>query len=706
MAFMVKRSFFLKYHSFLIVAACSWACFHSNLGIAQDRANNADGKPVTYPRVADATGPRADDRMIVKKVREKVTSTHIAQRPFDNELSERGFDHFIKSLDPMKQYFLKSDIEEFAPERDKLDDALLSGKIDFAYTAYKKLLSRIQTIMPMVHKLIDDQYDYSIEESIVTDRDLLDYPADMAELKERWRKQIKFSMLLLKADEKTDVDAREQLHRRFRTIEKYRKEMDVYELLELFLSSMTESLDPHTNYMAPRAQDNFKIQLGLKLDGIGAQLKSEDGLTVISSTVPGGAADKDGRIKPGDQILAVGQESSSEMVDVVDMKLDDVVSLIRGPAGSKVRLSVKPKVGSETTIFEITRAKIELKDSAARGEILERGMRADGKPYQIGYIELKTFYLDMEASRQGSANVRSTTADVQAILEGFHQSKVDAVVLDLSRNGGGSLQEAITCTGLFIDRGPVVQVKDFNGEVQAYDDVTKGVSCDVPLVIMTTKMSASASEIFAGAIKDYKRGIVVGDPTTHGKGTVQTLIDVGAEMLNNPAKQYGALKLTIQQFYLPDGRSTQREGVTADVALPSITSNMDISESDLDFALPADRVRSQPHDNYGLVDDTIRTDLANASKERIEKSAEFGKLKRRIEFYLKQKAEKSVSLNETAFMANRAEFNSEKEEEDLMKKDEASKEKVYDESYYNEEVLNISVDYVKALGQRKLATVR
>ncbi len=702
MACIVDRSFFSKYHGsskyrgFLFLAACAAASLVPNLGLTDE-----------LPRVASAIGPRAEDRMIAKEVKNKVTSEHIAQRPFDDELSQRAYDHFLKSLDPMKQYFLKSDIDEFAPNRDELDNLLNKGKLDFPYTVYKKLLLRIQELMPIVHKLIDDPHDFTIEESIVTDRDLLDYPVDLAEAKERWRKQIKFSMLALKADEKTDEQARDQLHRRFRTIEKYRKDMDVYELLELFLSSMTESLDPHTNYMAPRAQDNFKIQLGLKLDGIGAQLKSEDGITVISSTVPGGAADKDGRIKPGDQIIAVGQEASAEMVDVVDMKLDDVVSLIRGPAGTKVRISVKPKVGSETLTYEITRAKIELKDSAARGEILKRGMRADGTPYQVGYIELPSFYLDMEGSRQGAANVRSTTADVRAILDDFHAAHVDAVVLDLSRNGGGSLQEAITCTGLFIDKGPVVQVKNFNGQVQGYDDVEQGVSWDGPLLIMTSKMSASASEIFAGAIKDYKRGIVVGDPTTHGKGTVQTLYDVGEEMFGrNPSKQYGALKLTIQQFYLPDGRSTQREGVTADVSLPSITANMDISESDLDFALPADKVRSLPHDNYGLVDDAMRSDLAKASNERIEKSAEFGRLKRRIEFYLKQKSEKSVSLNEAAFMAKRAEFNSEKEEEDLMKKGEESKEKVFDDTYYNEEVLNISLDYIKSLSQRKLAKAR
>ncbi|MDZ4852972.1 MAG: carboxy terminal-processing peptidase [Pirellulaceae bacterium] len=645
--------------------------------------------------------------MITKAVRENVAGLHITHRPFDDELSQRGFDHFFKELDPMKQYFLQADIDEFQPFRKKLDDNLLKNDIQFAYDVYKRLLERMEKIIPVIHKLIDMPHDFTIDESIVVDRKSVEYAKNFQESEERWRKQIKYFLLALKADEKTDEQAREQLHRRYRTIEKYRKDMDVYELLELFLSSMTESLDPHTNYMAPRAQDNFKIQLGLKLDGIGAQLKSEDGTTVISSTVPGGAADRDGRLKPGDQIIGVGQEGSDEMVDVVDMKLDDVVSMIRGPAGTKVRLKVQPKVGTETLTYDITRAKIELTDSAARGEILERGMRPDGKPYQVGYIELPSFYLDMEASRQGAANVRSTTADVQAILERFQQAHVDVVVLDLSRNGGGSLQEAISCTGLFITSGPVVQVKNYNGEVNSYDDDNSSVAWDGPLVIMTSKLSASASEIFAGAIKDYNRGIVVGDPTSHGKGTVQTLVDVGELIFKNAAKPYGALKLTIQQFYLPDGRSTQLEGVAADVVLPSMTANIEgLSESDLDFALPMDKVTKQPHDNYGLIDSAVRAELAKQSSERVSNSEDFAKLNRRIAFYLKQKNEKTASVKESEFMAKRAEFDSEKEEEDLMKKQEASKEKIFDDSFYNEEVLNISIDYTKALSLRKLAKAR
>ncbi len=658
----------------------------------------------TLPRVLDAKGPRMEDRMITKAVREMVGQDHISRRPFDDETSRRTFDRFLKSLDPMKLYFLKSDIDEFSINRERLDDSVAKGDISFAYTAYRRLMDRITEIMPAIHEQIDAQHDFTIDETIPTDRDVIDYSKDLTESKERWRKQIKYSLLTLRADKKTDEQAREQLHRRFRTVEKNRQQMDVYELLEMYLSSLTEALDPHTNYMAPRAQDNFKIQLGLQLQGIGATLKSEDGITVIAGTVPGGAAHRDGRLKEGDRITAVGQEASPEMVDVVDMKLDDVVSLIRGPAGTKVRLTVQPKIGSESTTIEITRAKIELQDSAARGEILERGTKPDGSKYRLGYIELPSFYFDMDGNR-GTEGARSTKVDIDRILKKFKESGVDAVVLDLSRNGGGSLSEAIGSTGLFIERGPVVQVKDSEGRAVTYEDEDRSVSWDGPLVVMTSTMSASASEIFAGAIKDYDRGIVVGDPTTHGKGTVQQLEDV-AEVLfgRNSAKSYGALKVTIQQFYLPDGQSTQLEGVKADVTLPSILAVMEgLHEADLDYALPGDRIPQRPHAHYGLADETIIEALKTSSAQRVAESEEFQKLQRRIDAYVRQKSEKFASLKESDFLARRAEFDADKEEEDQVNKQEETKNKIYDETFYNEEVLKITMDYVEALKQRKLA---
>jgi len=686
-----------------------------------------------FPRVADAKGPRPEDRAIARAVKNMVESEHISKRVLDDELSIRAYDRFLNDLDSLKLYFLQSDIDDFAKYRTKLDDMAKNGDISFAYTVYQRQLERIRELMPYVHQMIDAAQDFSLDESIVTDKKTLTYAKTKEELLERWRKQIKYSILVLKSEKIEDKDkvssnpvdgdgtkiaiskepvtyksideVRAQLHRRYKTLERSREQMDVYELLELYLSSLTESLDPHTNYMAPRSRANFDIALGLKLEGIGAQLKFEDGTTVISGVVPGGAAARDGRLKEGDSIVAVGQEGKPEMIDVLDMKLDDVVSLIRGPAGTKVRLSVKPKVG-DPRIIEIVRAKIELADAAARGEVLQRGVKADGTPYRVGYIDLPSFYLDMEQARRKSSNYRSTTTDMAAILKDFNDQKVDVVVLDLSRNGGGSLPEAVSCTGLFIDRGPVVQVKDSDGQVMPLEDEDAGVAWDGPLVVMTSKLSASASEIFAGAIKDYNRGLVVGDPTTHGKGTVQTLLDVGQVYFQNAARPYGALKLTIQQFYLPDGQSTQRAGVTADVILPSITANMDIAESDLDYALPADRIPSQRYMNYRMVDNAIRAEVTAKSMARVGESKDFGKLLRGIESYKKQKAEKTRTLNEAKYLAQEAEFDAEKVETEELTKDEKNKDRIFKTNFYSEEVANIAVDYFSALSDRQLIALQ
>jgi carboxyl-terminal processing protease len=651
-----------------------------------------------FPRVLETPKPSSQDRLITRTVSRLLQNGHLSKAKIDDEISRRAFDQFMRLLDPMKMYFLQSDIDEFAQKREQLDDMLLGGDVSFAYDVFRRYNQRLTAAMPMIHAWIDADHDFTVDETVAIDRDVVSYPKSEEEQKDRWRKTIKLNLLDLKSDGKQIDEIRKQLHSRFRVQERNGSQMDVYELLEFYLSSFTTSLDPHTTYMAPRAQSNFDIQLKLSLDGIGASLRSEDGYVTVMSIVPGGAAEKDGRLKKGDRIVAVGQEGSPEDIDVVEKKTDDVVDLIRGPAGTKVRLTVEPKLGGGRQVFEIVRAKIQLEDEAARGEVLERFQKADGSPYKIGYLNLPSFYLDMDGARENKPNYRSTTRDVRNILKDFKEKGVDSVVLDLSKNGGGSLTEAINCTGLFIDRGPVVQVKDPSGAVQPYEDEERGVAWDGPLVVVTSKMSASASEIFAGAIKDYQRGLVVGDPQTHGKGTVQTLLDIGEMLFRAPAgKPYGALKLTIQQFYLPNGQSTQREGVSADVVLPSITAYMDIGESDLDYALPPDEVAAQEHQHYQMVNDAIRTQLQQKSIARVEQSEDFDKLLKRIEFYKKQKEEKYVSLKEEDFLKRRAELNSEEEEEKQILDAQTPAEKPFVSGYYNDEVLQVTRDYYDAL---------
>ena len=701
---------------FLIVLVATVTTFGSSTqAVSQQRE---------IPRVQDMTAARALDRTIIKTIAEYMHSQHLSKHPLDDEISERAFDQFLKSFDSMKVYFLQSDVDALKANRQKMDDFARIGDMKFAIDTFKTFLKRVDERIAMVHQLIDEPHDFTIDEAMVIDPETVTYPVDDADARERMRKQIKYRMLVYEGDriraekdkkagrEQAEVakvlngdpneDPKERLHRSFRTQLKRWHQFDADELLEVYITSLTSSFDPHTSYMSYKTLENFRIVMSLNLDGIGAQLMSEDGYTKLTSIVPGGAADKDGRLKPGDRIVSVGQGETGAMVDVVDMKLDDVVGMIRGTAGTVVRLGVLPSSGGELTNIEITRAKITLDDSGARSQVVEFGQKASGFPFKFGYIDLPSFYMDMEAARDNASGFRSTTRDVSKILAEFREQNVDAVLLDLSRNGGGSLTEAINLTGLFIDRGPVVQVKDSRDQIQVYDDETSGVAWNGPLVVITSKESASASEILAGAIQDYKRGLIVGDPSTHGKGTVQSLIDLGQQLLGTPGEM-GALKITIQQFYLPDGKSTQRQGVMSDLVLPAITASFDNSEADLDYALPNDQIKPARHSDYKMVDNAILANLRTQSSERIRQSPGFDRLLQRIELYKQQKDEKTVSLNQEAFLKRREEYDAQREEEEKMLENQLPKKEVFKQDYYNTEVLNVTRDYVDALTKLNLA---
>jgi len=548
----------------------------------------------------DLTGPRANDRQVTLVVSSLMRREHMSKQELNDTISERALMSFVKSIDPLKIYFYQSDIEEFSKKDAEIDDMIRRGDISFAYTVYKTFLKRVDERVAVIDELLKQDFDFTLDEEMVIDPDAAKYPADAAEARQRWRRRIKYDLLVLKADGTEGQEAREKLTRRYHSFQKRMHQTDGDELLEMYLTAVTSSYDPHTTYMSPSTLENFRIQMGLKLQGIGAALQLKDGYTVITKIIPGGAAAESGKLKPEDRIVSVGQGPEGEMVDVIDMKLGDVVKLIRGDKGTVVRLGVIPATGGEMKIINITRAEIELADSAARSVIFDDLKKADGTPLRIGVIDLPSFYMDMEAARRGDPNFRSTTRDLKKILDDFNAKGVEAVVLDLRRNGGGSLTEAINTTGLFIDDGPVVQVKDSDGRVQHYDDNDPGMAWKGPLVVVTSKFSASASEIFAGAIQDYHRGIVVGDTATHGKGTVQSLLNLGEQLFRIPnPPNLGALKITMQQFYRPGGASTQKRGVLADIVLPSITNHMDVSESDLDFALEFDRVDSNEFDLYG-----------------------------------------------------------------------------------------------------------
>ncbi|GIW91033.1 MAG: tail-specific protease [Pirellulaceae bacterium] len=656
---------------------------------------------------ADLTPPGGRERQVTLKVVDLLTRQHLSQHPLDDEIAARALPLLLESFDPLKLYFTRADVEEFRRSQSQLDDWLKQGRIEFGYQVYQRFVQRIDERLQLVEKLLAQPVDFTIDETIVLDRKSLDYPATPEEITDRWRKRIKYDLLVLKAEKVEGDQARERLLRRYQNFARRMKQFDNDELMETYINAFAMSFDPHTSYMSPSQLENFRIMMRLNLEGIGAQLQTDDyGHTVVAKIVPGGAADKHGKLKPQDQIVSVGQGDDGEMVDVVDMKLTDVVKLIRGKAGTVVRLGVLSPNEQEIKIYRIVRAKIELKDSEARGEIFPVGRKPSGEAYRVGVVDLPSFYMDMEASRLNADSFKSTTRDVQAILERFNKEGVDAVVLDLRRNGGGSLVEAINLTGLFIDEGPVVQVRDSSGTVEHYDDPVRGMVWAGPLVVLTSKFSASASEILAGAIQDYRRGLIIGDPATHGKGTVQTLRELGERLfpIANPPNQ-GAIKITVQEFYRPSGDSTQQRGVLADITLPSLTAHMPGAESDLEYSLPFSRVQPVRYTPYRLVSADMIKVLAERSQARVARSPDFQKLQATIDRYLAQRERKSVSLQEEKFFADRAQLDAAREEEKKIDELENNSANIK-RDYYLDEVFAITVDYLELLREQAIAASR
>ena len=644
--------------------------------------------------------PGPNDRQITLAVKSYLEREHFLRKPIDDEIAARWFDTFLSALDPLKIYFLQSDVDSFAEKKSSLDDLVRRGDVSFAYEVYDRFLERVDERIPIVEELLNSKLDFNQKESIVIDRDIAVWAKTQDEVRDKWKKRIKYDLLVQKMEKIAPEEARKKLLRRYTSFAKRMHQMNADELLETYLSSLTSSLDPHTSFMSPGTLENFEITMRLQLDGIGASLKGEDGYTTVAELVPGGAADKDGRLKKKDRIVGVGQDREGEMVDVVDMNLNDVVKLIRGKRGTVVRLKVIPVSQTVPKVYDIVRAKIELQDSAARGEIIEEGIKADGSPWRIGVINLPSFYMDMAAARQGQADYKSSTRDCRELLEGFREEGVDCVALDLRNNGGGSLPESISLTGLFIDTGPVVQIKDADQRVQQYDDLEPGVVWDGPLVVLVNKFSASASEIVAGAIQDYRRGLVIGDSATHGKGTVQSLLDLGRQLFQRlpNAPSLGALKITMQQFYRPSGLSTQMEGVKSDVQLPSITDHLPVGEADLDNAIPFDRVGKADFTATNDVSESMLETLQQRSTVRVADDEEFQELATDIARYEERKNEKMLSLLESDFVREWNEGKAaDKEEEEKQEENAGPRRPVVRRDFYFDEAMRVTTDYLSVL---------
>ena len=530
-------------------------------------------------------------------------------------------------------------------------------------------------------------------------------------MNERWRKRIKYDVLQLTLEDEPLADIRERLHKRYSNLLSVEQQTEPADKLETFITALAGTFDPHSSFMSEKTLEDFQISMNLSLEGIGAALQNEDGYVTVKQIIQGGAAEEDGRLHLDDRIIGVAQGGEAEFTDVVEMRIGNVVRLIRGESGTTVRLQVLPHDGGEAEVIDLVRRKVELKDSAVRGEIVPLGERLGlglDPNRKVGVINIPSFYRDFAGASAGVEGFSSTSRDVRRVLREFEQAGgVDAVVVDLRYNGGGALTEAIEVTGLFIDRGPVVQVKDPAGRIEQQADEVPGAAYAGPLVVLTNRLSASASEIFAGAIKDYGRGVVVGDETTHGKGTVQNVMPVPPRGLFNllgPAQ--GALKLTIQQFYRVNGDSTQNLGVRSDVVLPSMWDHMEIGESFLDNALEFDRVSAAGFRPLGMASPQVAAELQTASAARVTADEEFARTLKRIARFEEDQKKTTVSLNEEVRRREREEVKalSEDDDEEAEERQPGPGEgPVFREGAYNDEVLRIVADYLALLRGEQLA---
>jgi carboxyl-terminal processing protease len=650
--------------------------------------------------------PTAKDEKAAKMVVALLEARHMAKPTIDDETAKKWCNTFLKDLDPQKYYFLKADVDEFLPLATTLDDKIHEGNLDFSRLVFDRFLKRSDERLAMVLDILKQKPDFTIDESITDDPDKLEYPVDDAHARERARKRVKLELLQAKIDDEKETEevAAKKLAVKYRDRNRMYHQFNNSDLLEFYLSALSRTFDPHTSYMSKDSFEDLMQSLQLSLIGIGASLQSEDGYAVVKELIPGGPAAQDARLQPEDKIIAIQKDDGTE-IDLVEMRLRDVVRYIRGDAGTHVKLVVQPSGTKEKKIYDLVRQKVELSESHAKGQVIEA--TAEGRKIKVGVISLPTFYGNSEDVQRGVADALSSTGDCRRLIEGFKKTGVEAVMLDLRGNGGGLLDEAISLSGLFIDKGPVVQVKDVGG-VEVLLDEDRGTAWDGPFVLLIDRQSASASEIFAGVIKDYGRGLIIGDASTFGKGTVQSIQPITDSFLRRTTMPtMGALKLTIKQFYRANGDSTQIKGVEPDIHIPSIFDMDEFGEGKMENALKFDHVDERPHDHYDKVPADLVARLNTLSEKRRSASEKFRKRDEAIKKIVERKARHLIPLNEQKFRAEV--FSEEDNKDDAKAKTKAAARgrladhPAWEPNYYNDEILSIVGDYLN-LGRKVLAS--
>ncbi|MDQ0121109.1 carboxyl-terminal processing protease [Pseudomonas lini] len=654
----------------------------------------------------DKLQPDRDEVIASLNVVELLKRHHYSKPPLDDARSVIIYDSYLKLLDPSRSYFMASDIAEFDKWKTQFDDFLKSGDLNAGFTIYKRYLDRVKARLDFALVELNkgvDKIDFTTKETLLIDRKDAPWLKSTADLDELWRKRVKDEVLRMKIAGKDSKQIQETLTKRYKNQLARLDQTRAEDIFQAYINTFAMSYDPHTNYLSPDNAENFDINMSLSLEGIGAVLQSDNDQVKVVRLVPAGPADKTKMVAPADKIIGVAQ-GNKEMVDVVGWRLDEVVKLIRGPKGTVVRLEVIPASNAPndqtTKIVPITREAVKLEDQAVKKSVLK--LKQDGKDYKLGVIEIPAFYLDFKAFRAGDPDYKSTTRDVKKLLTELQKEKVDGVVIDLRNNGGGSLQEATELTSLFIDKGPTVLVRNADGRVDVLEDENPGAFYKGPMALLVNRLSASASEIFAGAMQDYHRALIIGGQT-FGKGTVQTI-----QPLN-----HGELKLTLAKFYRVSGQSTQHQGVLPDIDYPSIIDTKEIGESALPEAMPWDTIRAAIKPALDPFKPYI-TQLQSEHDVRTAKDAEFVFIRDKLALAQKLMAEKTVSLNEADRRAQHADIEAKqltmenlrrkakgeeplkelkKEDEDLIAA-EPDKTKPEDDAYLSE-TGRILLDYLK-----------
>lgn len=588
------------------------------------------------PSVYEPVVPTVDQARANILIARQLQFTHFRDLGVSDELSGDVFDAYLNYLDGQHIYLSQQDIDSLANIKSRLGSSLRTGQLQPAFQIYNLVQQRMIERLEFALEVIDNgvaELDFSTDHQIRVDRSEADWETDSQALDDLWMKRIKNAVLSRRLNGTEDSVIEDNLRRRYEGQLKRAYQARSEDAFQAYMNAFTGMWDPHTSYFSPRTSENFNINMSLSLEGIGAVLQSDNEYTKVVRLVPGGPASKQGQLQPADRIVSVAQEGE-EPVNVIGWRLDEVVDLIRGPQGSTVTLEVIPASATDETLtrtIAINRDQVKLEEQSASKDVIE--LERQGKPYKIGVITIPTFYADFQAMQAGDPNYKSTTRDVRNLLKELESQNIDGIVMDLRNNGGGALHEANDLVGLFIEQGPTVQIRNANNDVQILNDEDPSVDYDGPLVVLVNRMSASASEIFAGAIQDYGRGLVVGSQT-FGKGTVQAV-----RPLN-----HGQLKITQSKFYRVSGGSTQHKGVIPDIEIPSRVDNTRIGEDALDHALPWDQIEAVPHTRYfdfsGVIDE-----LRERHQTRFSTNPEFKLLQQEIEFLQQQRETDYVSLN-------------------------------------------------------------